>query len=294
VFAEYQCGDAASGIVECEGDLHDMTRIDTSERGDFTFTVVATDAAGNVTREVRHYSVGPADTTDPEAEAEVPDEPESGWYTGPVTVALSASDDDSGVARLHWEYPTHSGTVVGEADAETAEFTIRGTGSYQVSYWAEDAAGNRSEGRTLDLQIDVHLPTIEIVEPQGDAPSILPNGHYAQNERVQVEFTCDDRGSGIDDCVGTTAAGEYLPTTTPGTHQLRVVATDLAGNRTENVVDYTVDAAPVTGAGASGDPANTPRLAQTGTDLLIPGVVFVAVLLAAGAMLLASRRLGGR
>ena len=187
----------------------------------------------------------------------------------------------------------NSGTVVGGAEAETAEFTISRTGSYQVTYWAEDAAGNRSEGRTLNLQIDVDRPEIEIVEPQGEYPSILPNGHYARNELVRVDFACTDVGSGMDGCLGSTDAGSYLPTTTPGTHEFRVVATDLAGNRSESVVEYTVDAAPVTG-GTSGDPANTPRLAQTGTDLLIPGVVLVAVLLAAGALLLSSRRLGGR
>jgi hypothetical protein len=294
VFAEYQCGDATSGIAECEGDLPDMTRLDTSTRGDFTFTVVATDEAGNVTREVRHYSVGPEDTTDPVVEAEVPGEPESGWYTRAVTVALTASDDDSGVARIHWEYPTESGTVVGGETAETAELTLDRTGEYQVTYWAEDAAGNRSEGRTLNLRVDVDVPEIQIVSPEGEMPSILPNGHYAQNEVVTVDFSCDDLGSGIDGCVGTTDAGTLLPTTTPGTHEFRVVATDLAGNRTENYVVYTVDAAPVTGGATSGDPANTPRLAQTGNELLIPGVVLVAVLLAAGAMLLASRRLGGR
>lgn len=295
VLAEYQCGDATSGVVDCVGDQADMSRIDTSERGDFTFTVVATDAAGNTTREVRHYSVGPEDTTDPAVEADVPDESESGWYTRAVTVALAASDDDSGVARLHWEYPTNSGTVVGGAEAETAEFTLDRTGEYQVTYWAEDAAGNRSEGRTLNLRIDVDAPAIEIVEPQGEYPSTLPNGHYAQNEVVNVDFTCTDIGSGVDGCVGTTGTGVRLPTTTPGTHEFRVVATDLAGNRTENVVEYTVDAAPVTpGDGTSGDPVNTPRLAQTGSELLIPGVLLVACLLAAGALLLASRRLGGR
>jgi len=294
VFAEYQCGDATSGVLDCAGDLADMSRIDTSARGSFTFTVVATDVAGNVTREVRHYAVGPEDTTDPEIEAEVPGEPESGWYDRAVTVALSASDDDSGVARIHWEYPTDSGTVVGGATAETAEFTIERTGEFQVTYWAEDAVGNRSEARTLNLRIDVDRPTIEIVSPEGEMPSILPNGHYAQNEVVTVDFSCDDLGSGIGGCVGTTASGAALPTSTPGTHELRVVATDLAGNRTENYVVYTVDAAPVTGGATSGDPAKTPRLAQTGSELLIPGVVLVAVLLAAGAMLLASRRLGGR
>jgi hypothetical protein len=37
-----------------------------------------------------------------------------------------------------------------------------------------------------------------------------------------------------------------------------------------------------------------PRLAQTGVELILPGIVLVAVLLAAGAMLLATRRPGGR
>ncbi len=294
VIAEYQCTDATSGLDTCIGDRPDMGRIDTSERGSFTFAVVATDNAGNSFRVWRNYTVGPVDTTDPVVDAEVPEEPASGWYAGPVTIALTASDDDTGVARVHWEYYTETGTVSGDATTETTEFTIDRTGEFQVTYWAQDAAGNRSEGRTLNLAVDVDRPVIDIVEPQGDAPSILPNGHYAQNERVVVDFTCDDIGSGIDTCTGPVAAGATLPTATPGTHEFRVVATDLAGNRTENWVVYTVDAAPAPGGGNSGGPAETPRLAQTGSELLIPGVILVAGLLAAGALLLATRRLGGR
>ncbi len=37
-----------------------------------------------------------------------------------------------------------------------------------------------------------------------------------------------------------------------------------------------------------------PRLAQIGVEFILPGIVLVAVLLAAGAMLLATRRPGGR
>lgn len=45
---------------------------------------------------------------------------------------------------------------------------------------------------------------------------------------------------------------------------------------------------------ASVAPTPDPRLAQTGVETVILGIILVAVLLAAGAMLLASRRLGGR
>ena len=181
---------------------------------------------------------------------------------------------------------TGSGVVIDSTTEATGELTLTETGRYTVLVWAEDAAGNASEPHQLEVWIDRHAPVIALNSPE-HPNGILPNGHYAQHERVVVDFACTDRGSGIARCDATTPSGELLPTGTPGTHELRVVATDVAGNRTERVLSYTVDAV---ATAASRDP----RLAQTGAELVLPGIVLVAVLLAAGVMLLTTRRLGGR
>lgn len=295
LFVEYQCGDATSGLEgdDCTADLPDGARVDTTTPGDYTFTIAAKDLAGNTTRIVRHYSVLAPDSTDPVVEVDMPEEPTSGWFTSPTVVTLTASDE-SGIRLLHWEYDTADGTRSGDVEGDTAEVTFDVTQVSTLRYWAEDTAGNRSEGEQIDVRVDVDAPTFQVVSPQGGV-SILPNGHYAQNERVEVDFACDDLGSGIASCDATTPDGELLPTGTAGTHELRIVATDVAGNRSERVVSYIVDAAPGGGAtgGATGSGAPD-ALASTGVDGL-PGAALIALLLlASGAAVTLRRRVHTR
>ncbi len=179
-----------------------------------------------------------------------------------------------------------------DIEAETAEVTFDRSQYYTLSYWAEDNAGNRSEGRDLHLYVDATAPWINLVSPDEDELSILPNGHFAQNERVVIDFSCDDDASGIASCDATTPDGELLPTGTPGTHELRIVATDVAGHRTERVVSYTVDAAAPNGNGGVVTPA--PRLASTGAEGLAGSVALAVLLLGAGATLALRRRVRAR
>ncbi|MFT4283682.1 MAG: hypothetical protein QM598_02470 [Protaetiibacter sp.] len=288
VTVDYSCDDALSGIQSCDAPIGTGQLLDTSVAGMHEFTVVATDRAGNVTRETRSYRVLGTDQTPPDLDIVMPQAPASGWFTGPVTLDFTASDEESGVAGIRWTYTSDAGSGEGSTAGEPGTLELTETGVYEVRAWAEDTAGNRSDARLVTVQVDVDVPTVQVTAPA--VAGILPNGHYAQNERVVVDFACSDLGSGIAACDATTPAGELLPTGNPGTHELRIVATDVAGNRTERVVSYTVDATPASAPAASRDP----RLAQTGAEATIPGIVLVAVLLAAGAMLLATRRLGGR
>jgi hypothetical protein len=59
VNASYKCADKASGsgLASCVGTVPNGDPIDTSTLGDHTFTVTATDKAGNVTTTVNHYNV---------------------------------------------------------------------------------------------------------------------------------------------------------------------------------------------------------------------------------------------
>lgn len=57
VTASFSCSDAGSGVVSCVGDVPPGSRIDTASVGARTFTVSATDQAGNLATAVRSYSV---------------------------------------------------------------------------------------------------------------------------------------------------------------------------------------------------------------------------------------------
>ncbi|MFT4283683.1 MAG: LPXTG cell wall anchor domain-containing protein, partial [Protaetiibacter sp.] len=115
------------------------------------------------------------------------------------------------------------------------------------------------------------------------------------NERVVIDFSCDDDASGVATCEGSTPDGELLPTGTPGTHELRIVVTDVAGHRTERIVTYTVDAAQ--GGGSNGGvvrPGAQGGLASTGVQDVVPAIALAMLLLGAGAALVIRRRVRTR
>src|SRR6185312_11206833 len=57
VKAAFKCTDNESGMDTCVGTVANGANLDTSTVGDHTFTVTATDLAGNVTVQTVHYQV---------------------------------------------------------------------------------------------------------------------------------------------------------------------------------------------------------------------------------------------
>ena len=57
VNADYTCTDSGSGIDTCNGDVANNTPIDTATTGAKTFTVTATDNAGNTSQTIHNYTV---------------------------------------------------------------------------------------------------------------------------------------------------------------------------------------------------------------------------------------------
>ncbi len=55
--ANFKCADKQSGLASCVGSVADGSPIDTSSVGTHSFTVTATDQAGNLTTVTHHYSV---------------------------------------------------------------------------------------------------------------------------------------------------------------------------------------------------------------------------------------------
>jgi hypothetical protein len=64
---------------------------------------------------------------------------------------------------------------------------------------------------------------------------------YTQGRPVPAAFSCADAGgAGVASCVGSTANGSNLDTSTPGTFTLTVTARDAGGNETVATRSYTV------------------------------------------------------
>ncbi|MET0159994.1 MAG: calcium-binding protein, partial [Acidimicrobiales bacterium] len=88
--------------------------------------------------------------------------------------------------------------------------------------------------------VDGTAPTVTITSPPDDAI-------YQVGQLATAEFLCADEagGSGLASCVGDVADGEDIDTSTVGSHDFTVTATDGVGNETEVTNRYTVVARPL-------------------------------------------------
>jgi hypothetical protein len=96
-----------------------------------------------------------------------------------------------------------------------------------------DLAGNGSGTNVGPIKIDKTPPTITITAPAN-------GGTYLLNAAVASNFSCADALSGISTCVGTVASGTNFSTSTVGTKNFTVTATDAAGNQAQVTNTYTV------------------------------------------------------
>ena len=137
-----------------------------------------------------------------------PDVNESGWYTGPVSVAFQASDAGSGLVT----------------SPRDLRFNQEGAGQSLVRK-AVDKAGNETEVTVSGINIDMTPPVLTF----SVSPDANENGWH--NGPVTVAFQASDTGSGL-----TTSNGD-LTFGLEGAGQSFVgKAIDKAGNETEVTV----------------------------------------------------------
>jgi hypothetical protein len=141
--AVYECFDepGGSGIASCVGDVPAGEQIDTSTVGEHTFTVTATDAAGNE-REVTHNYVV-LDGTAPTVDLRTPGANAVYGQGDVVTADYDCADEDggSGLASCLGDVP--DGARIDTATVGDHTFTVR----------AVDAAGNASS-RSVTYRVE--------------------------------------------------------------------------------------------------------------------------------------------
>lgn len=187
------------------------------------------------------------DTTAPEASAEVTGTRNAeGAYVGSASVAVTASDEGSGVDRIEYAIGTD-----GAWQPYTAPVVVDRVGTHTVRYRALDKAGNVSAERSVGFTV-VAPPTDDTTAPETSATvDGEKNADGAYIDMATVTVTASDTGSGVNTIEYAIGSGAWRTYTGPvmvhqvGTHTVRYRATDKAGNAAaEKSVGFTVVSAP--------------------------------------------------
>lgn len=195
------------------------------------FTFTAANNAFNIDA-IDFHGVGvAADTVAPTVSHELtPSEPtgENGWYTGPVSLELSAHDDRQ-LAAVEYSLDGETWTDVLDAESGTvAEVELEVDGEQLVRYRAVDADGSVAEGE-VQVNIDATAPAISVTGVQNGT-------EYGSSETLSWAVEAEDATSGVESVVTeldgeAVEAGELdLWNVALGEHEIFVTVTDEAGN----------------------------------------------------------------
>jgi flagellar hook assembly protein FlgD len=214
---------AASDWTTMTWDLRDTTGA-LVPNGVYSWSLTASDGWGNAPA----IASGSAtiDDTDPQSRATVTGTLGlNGWFVGPATVALSATDTGSGVYTRR--YAIDGGTT----KTYSAPFALTSPAAHKVAYYGIDRAGNRETTRWITVRVDATKP---VTMPAISGPAGT-NGWWTGPLSVRLAAT--DTGSGVNEIRASIDGGPTEVVTAPlalagdGTHTLTYSATDEAGNR---------------------------------------------------------------
>ncbi|MET1072495.1 MAG: DUF1349 domain-containing protein, partial [Umezawaea sp.] len=228
---------SADGTTWTEVGTVANTAVDTAKVGLFAFGVGQT-ASKTAKFDFFHPTWGRAVDATPPVTTAVTDPAapgEAGWFTGPVSVVLTATDDTggSGVGRI--EYVVDGGAWL----PYTAPIPVT-EGTRVIGYRAVDKAGNTEAARTLTVRVDGAGPTVAVT-------GLVDGRIYGDSQDLRIGWQAVDSTSGVRSVVGTLDGGIYRSGTLQalyelpsGIHRLSVTATDQAGNRTTREVVFGV------------------------------------------------------
>jgi Big-like domain-containing protein len=228
----------------------------TSEGANQTQDVTVTDNAGNTAT----YT-SPAvniDFTQPVTRIEISGLGQNQeWFTSPVTVNLTASDNLSGVAGTFYSINDSA------AQTYTGQFTISNDGVYTIDYWSVDVAGNTNAMQRRLVKIDSTAPITQAFVSGTEGT----NGWY--RSAVQVTLSPSDNLSGVSATYYSIDGGSLqiypgapLTISSMGQHTVQYWSIDNLGNTeaTHSLVIKIDNAAPV--VTASANPSTAPKRPQ--------------------------------
>jgi peptidoglycan/xylan/chitin deacetylase (PgdA/CDA1 family)/N-acetyl-beta-hexosaminidase len=233
--------DAGSGVssIHYTTDGTDPTLASPTYTAPFTVSATTTvkyrawDNAGNV--EPTNTQLIQIDTTAPTTTIRCNDATCGTWYTAQVSVSLSATDGQSGVASTH--YTTDGSDPTLASPAYAGPVTVSATTT--VKYRAWDSAGNVEATKTQLIRIDTLAPTVAITSPTAGSSvtgtvkiSATATDNSGGSGVAQVSFYADGK---LIATATSTAKGAYSVSwntkkVAKGGHTLTAIATDVAGN----------------------------------------------------------------
>jgi hypothetical protein len=141
-------------------------------------------------------SYGPVcfDTVAPITKASLSGILASGSYYSSVNVALTASDNASGVQSTY--YQLDGGTTI----AYKGLFTVTANGSHSVKFWSVDVAGNVGTAQTVSFKIAAGRPAVLTTPTPGAtlAGSSVKFGWTAGTAATDYELLLGSKGVGSD------------------------------------------------------------------------------------------------
>jgi Ca2+-binding RTX toxin-like protein len=165
-----------------------------------------------------------------------------------INANYSCADEAGGSGLASCAGPAN-GSAIDTSSTGTKDFTVTAT----------DIAGNTTSithsytvnGGTADTT----APTINLATPpEGGAT-------YTLNQAVNAQYSCTDEigGSGLASCAAPVAIGAAIHTSTMGTKDFTVTATDNAGNTASVTHSYTVKACTISGTSGNDSLKGTSR-----------------------------------
>ncbi len=226
--------------------------------GDYTLNVKATDNAGNTVTETLHFTIDTALSTP----VIVLDSADDTGIQGDnmtnrtqPTFNLQHIDDDAvrvTVSVEHGGVTTTFDATKGVGGWTFTPPTSWGAGDYTLSVSVEDKAGNTSHSASLTVTVDTQIAinNIELVNDSG-----IPDDNLTNNVRpqFQVKVPTDvnevrlsiDGGKTWFNATQSATPGvwdyTWLADVGEGKHTLTVEATDKAGNKTTQQLDFIID-----------------------------------------------------
>jgi hypothetical protein len=178
------------------------------------------------------------------------------WYTSPVQVTVSATDD-IGVAEIRCvlDPATEPATFndLPEECAFTEPIDVDADGDHTLYAASVDKAGNAGDVVSARLRIDQTVPIVTCETP-------TPEFALGQADAVVTALVTDETSGPTTPTVSATA-----DTTSPGQRTVSLVGVDVAGNQTGISCPYTVTAPPLTISGTVVDEDEAPVAGVTVT-----------------------------